>query len=102
MTADSRAAGPGARRRRWLLAAGAVGAWLVTAVFVLIGDGVEPSGTGATRAVIEYGHQLVWVLLAVALTWAALRGRWQRLSGVLAVAALVVYVLFVLAVLTAD
>lgn len=102
MTFDGRVPEHPVRRRRWLLAAGAAGAWLVTVVFVVVGDGVEPTGTGVTRAVIEYGHQLVWLLLALGLTWAAIRGRWQRVSGALAVAALVTYGLFVLAVLTAD
>ena len=58
---------------------------------------LDPAGPFAAPV-----NTLSWVLFAMALTWAALRGRWQRLSGVLAVAALVVYVLFVLAVLTAD
>ena len=89
-------------RQRRLLTLGAAGAWIVTIVFALVGDGVEPSGTGLTRAVTAYGHQVVWLLLALSLTWAAVRGRWQRLSGALALGGLAVYAMFVLAVLSGS
>jgi hypothetical protein len=78
------------------------GAWIVTAVFVVVGDGVEPSGEGIVRVVLAYAHQGAWLLLALALTWAVVRRSWQRASSVLAVVALVLYVAFVLALLGAG
>ena len=95
---SGRAAGP----PRALLGFGMAGAWIVTAVFVVVGDGVEPSGEGLTRFVLQYAHQGAWLLLALALTWAVLQRSWQRLSSVLAVGALVLYLAFVLALLGAG
>ena len=91
-----------ARVRRVLVGFGAAGAWLVTAVFVLVGDGVEPSGDGLTRLILEYAHQSAWLLLALALTWAAIRRGWRRASSILALTALGLYVAFVLALLSAG
>lgn len=90
---------PGDVMRRRLLGLGAAGAWVVTAVFVLVGDGVEPSGEGVSRLVLEYAHQAAWLLLALALTWAVVRGSWRRASSVCAVGALVLYAAFVLVLL---
>lgn len=87
---------------RLLLGFAMTGAWLVTAVFVLIGDGVEPSGTGLGRLLLEYAHQGAWLLLALALTWAVIKRSWSRASSALAVGALVLYIAFVLALLGAG
>jgi hypothetical protein len=86
--------------QRGLFTAGALVAAAVTVVFATIGDGVEVAAQGWAAPVIDYGHTAVWALLTAALGAAALTGRWTRTSGVLAAAALGVYALFLLAVLT--
>ena len=88
---------PGPRRGRYALAA--VGAGAVAVVFATIGDGVDvPGATGLRRLVIEGGHQLVWALLAAAFVIAAARGRWSPIAQAMAVAAGVVYAVFLFAV----
>ena len=88
----------GTSRRLWF-ALGGVAAGLVTAVFAVVGDGVTATGTGALGVLLEHGHTAVWALLTTALAWAAVQGRWQRASSVLAVAALVLYLAFLAALL---
>lgn len=92
----------GSGRSRLLLALGMAGAWFVALVFIFVGDGVEPSGSGVARVVTEYGHQAVWVLLALSLTWALVRRGWNRVSSALAVTALAVYAAFLLAMLAGS
>lgn len=81
-------------RRLWVAAA--VLAAGVAILFATVGDGVgpDPSATGWRRTVLEHGHTLVWMLLAGALTWAAVAGRWARASSLLAGAALACYAVF--------
>lgn len=89
---------PDGRRRR-LFVVGAVVASAVAVVFGTVGDGVPASGDDGPRGlVVDHGHTLTWVLLALALGLAAVRGRWTAPSQVLAVAAGVVYGAFLLAV----
>lgn len=90
----------GGGRRAWF-AAGAVGAAIIALVFATIGDGVQLQEPGWRGLVADSGHTAVWVLLAVACAVAALRGHWSRTAGTLATAALGVYALFLLVVLTA-
>lgn len=71
----------------------------VTIVFATVGDGVEaPDATGLRHLVVESGHTGVWALLTVAFAVAAVRARWGRLSNGAAIAAGVLYVVFLLAV----
>lgn len=86
-------------RRRWFFTAAAGVAGIVTVVFATLGDGVDIPAEGWAGIVIDYGHTAVWALLSAAFAVAAVRGGWQRISGVLAGIALAVYVLFVVLVL---
>jgi hypothetical protein len=86
--------------QRGLFTAGALVAAAVTIVFATIGDGVSITTQGWAAPVLDYGHTAVWALLTAALGTAALTGRWTRTSGVLAAAALGMYALFLIAVLT--
>jgi hypothetical protein len=70
----------------------------VAVVFATIGDGVASDGEG--NVVLEHGHAGVWVLLCAALGWAALVGRWQRVSSLLATCALLLYGTFLVALVT--
>ncbi|WP_312676592.1 hypothetical protein [Microbacterium sp.] len=89
---------PEVPRRRWY-ALGAIAAAVVAIVFATIGDGVEVAdATGLRRLVVDVGHQLVWALLAGAFAVAAARGRWGRIAQTLAVAAGILYLLFLFAV----
>lgn len=91
--------GPQPRRTRVLFSAAAALALVVTMIFATIGDGVEAAeATGLRAVVVEFGHTLVWALLTVAFTIAAVRGAWTRLAGGVAVAAAVAYVAFLSAV----
>lgn len=84
-------------RRTWFVV-GAVLASAVAVVFGTVGDGVPVSRDGGARAlVVDHGHTLTWVLLALALGLAASRGRWTGPSQVLAVAAGAAYGAFLLA-----
>lgn len=89
----------GARRRGWYAAA-ALAAAAVAVVFATVGDGVDVAADGWAALLIDHGHTAVWVVLAAALGTAAVAGRWQRASGTLAGTALVIYGLFLIAVLT--
>jgi hypothetical protein len=87
------------RRRPWFWA-GAVGAAIVATIFATIGDGVDVQAPGWRGLVVDHAHTAVWVLLAGAAGVAALQGRWSRTAGGLATAALALYVVFLLVVLT--
>lgn len=87
------------RRSRFRFAAAAVGALAVTVVFGTIGDGVEVSDAdGLRKVIVDFGHLLVWVLLTIAFTIAAVRGRWSTPSQVAAITAGALYALFLFAV----
>ena len=88
--------------QRGLFAAAAVAASAVTVLFATVGDGVDVAAEGWAGLLIDHGHTAVWALLTAALATAAVKGRWQRASGALATAALVVYALFLLAVLASS
>lgn len=88
-------------RKRLLFGVGAGVALVVTIIFATVGDGVEAEATGLRGAVLDYGHTGVWALLAAALGIAAAAGRWQRASSALAVAAGVLYAVFLAALFTA-
>ena len=86
------------RRRLWYILA-AVAASIVAIVFATVGDGVEVADAdGPRRVIVDLGHQLVWALLAGAFAVAAVRNRWGRVSQTLAVAAGILYLLFLFAV----
>lgn len=102
MPASNPTAPPARTTRRRGFAFGAVAAGLVTAVFAVVGDGVNASATGSLGVLLEHGHTAVWALLTAALAWAAVRGRWQRASSALALAALVLYLAFLAALLVTS
>lgn len=87
--------------RRLAFALGAVAALVVTVIFVTVGDGVSTERGGFFGLVVNHAHTTVWALLTVALGVAALRGRWQRVSGTLAVVALGTYGLFLVTLVLA-
>ena len=91
---------PRARRRtRAVFGAAAAVALVVTVVFATVGDGVEvPEATGLRAVIIDRGHTVVWILLTLAFAVATVRGRWSRTAGGLAVAAGLMYAVFLLAV----
>ncbi|MBN7793220.1 hypothetical protein [Microbacterium esteraromaticum] len=89
-----------ARPRRLWFALGAVLAAVVAGIFALIGDGVEVEASGIAGWIIGYAHTAVWVLLAAALTIAAIRGAWTRAAGVVAVVAGVMYAVFLVTLFT--
>jgi len=90
------------RRRLWF-GLGAVLAAAVALVFATIGDGVTvPGATGVRALLVDYGHTVVWVLLAIALGIAAAHGRWSAWAGRIATAALVLYLAFLAAVFLAQ
>lgn len=95
----SDAATPSRSARPWF-ALGAVAAAIVAGVFGLIGDGVESEASGVAGWIIDYAHTLVWVLLVVALTIAAIRKKWTRAAGAIAITAVVVYGIFLVALFT--
>jgi peptidoglycan/LPS O-acetylase OafA/YrhL len=86
------------RRRAWYWA-GAVGAAIVATIFATVGDGVDVQAPGWRGLVADLAHTAVWMLLAGACAVAGLQGRWSRTSGVLATAALALYVVFLIVVL---
>lgn len=87
------------RNPRLLYALAAAAALVVAVVFGTAGDGVEvPEATGLRAFIIDGGHTLVWVLLTIAFAIAAVRGSWVRTAGAIAVAAGVVYAVFLVAV----
>lgn len=87
------------RRRRPLFAVAAVVAAAVTTVFATVGDGVEvPDASGMRAIIVEAGHTAVWGLLTIAFAIAAFRGRWSRASNGVAMAAGILYLVFLAAV----
>lgn len=96
----SRTGAPSPPRQRRMSAAAAGVAAIIAIVFATIGDGVEAQAQGWAGAIAAYGHTAVWALLAAAFGVAAALGRWQRLSGGLALAALALYLTFVAVVLS--
>jgi hypothetical protein len=88
-------------RNRLLYGTGAGVALVVAIAFAAVGDGVETEAAGLRGAVVDHGHTGVWALLAVALAIAAATGRWHRVSNGLALAAGVLYAVFLAALLTA-
>ncbi len=89
---------PSGRRRAAFSLAAAV-ALVVTVVFATVGDGVEvPDATGLRAIIVDGGHTAVWALLTVAFAIAAVRGRWGRVSNGFAVAAGILYAVFLIAV----
>lgn len=84
------------------LTLGTVATLLVTLVFVTVGDGVSTDRGGLVGLIVNHAHTLVWALLTVALGVAALHGRWQRLSSALAIAAAVLYAVFLATLLFLD
>lgn len=95
---------PGAAdpRRRRLFAAGAVVAAVVAVVFATVGDGVDVEADGLRGLLVDHAHTAVWVLLAAALGIAAVAGRWHRVAGWCATAALVLYVAFLAALFVGN
>jgi hypothetical protein len=90
---------PTPRSKRPLFALAALGAAAVTAVFATVGDGVEvPDASGLRALVVDAGHTAVWALLALAFAIAAVRGRWTRVSNGIAIAAGILYLVFLVAV----
>ena len=87
--------GSGAHRARFAL--GAAAAAMITILFATVGDGVATSSQDGV--LLEHGHTGVWALLTAALATAAVAGRWQRTSTLLAGAALVLYLTFLVALL---
>lgn len=88
-----------ATRTRALYGAATAVALVVAVVFATVGDGVEVAdATGLRATVIDGGHTLVWMLLAVAFAIATVRARWTRLSNAIAIAAGIVYAAFLIAV----
>lgn len=86
-------------RRRGPYAIAAAVALAVTAVFATVGDGVDVAdATGLRRLVVDTGHVGVWALLAVAFAIATARARWGRVSNGIAIAAGILYVVFLVAV----
>lgn len=86
-------------RRRVAFSLAAAVALVVTVVFATIGDGVEvPDAAGLRAVVVDSGHTAVWALLTVAFAIAAVRGRWGRVSNGFAVAAGILYAVFLIAV----
>ncbi len=79
----------------------ALAALMIAAVFLTLGDGSDTTAEGWRGPVLEYGHALVWLLLAAGLGVAAVRQRWTRASGVLCTVAGVGYLVFLGALLTA-
>lgn len=90
---------PTPRSKRPLFALATLGTATVTAVFATVGDGVEVADASGLRAlVIDVGHTGVWALLTAAFAIAAVRSRWNRVSNGVAVAAGILYLVFLGAV----
>ena len=66
--------------------------------FATVGDGT--ASDGHQGVLLEFGHVGVWALLAAALVVAAVVGRWQRISSIFALGALLLYATFLVALLT--
>jgi len=87
-------------RARVGFAVAALAALLIALVFVTLGDGVDATAEGWRGAVLDYGHALVWILLATGLAVAAIRRRWNPASGALCAAAGIGYLIFLAALFT--
>ncbi len=86
-------------RARVLYSLAAAASLVVAVIFGTIGDGVDvPEATGLRAIIVDVGHTAVWVLLTIAFAVAAVRGSWVRAAGAIAVAAGVLYALFLVAV----
>ena len=86
-------------RTRALFGGTALISLVVTVVFATVGDGVAVAeATGLRAVIVEAGHTLVWAMLTGAFAIAVARARWSRLSNAIAIAAGVVYLLFLIAV----
>jgi hypothetical protein len=86
-------------RQRVVFSLAAAIALVVTVVFATVGDGVDvPDAVGLRAVVVDGGHTAVWALLTVAFAIAAVRGRWGRVSNGVAVAAGILYAVFLIAV----
>lgn len=88
-------------RTRVGLALAASAALMIAIVFLTLGDGADSAADGWRGPVLEYGHALVWLLLAAGLGVAATRQRWNRVSSSLCGAAGVAYLIFLAALVTA-
>lgn len=87
------------KQRRLLFAAGTVVAGIVAMIFLTVGDGVPASeSTGIKQILVDHGHTATWVLLALALGSAAIRGKWAQPAKAFAVLAAASYVAFLAAV----
>ncbi len=89
----------GSGRNRLWYALGAVAAATVAGLFATVGDGVSvPEASGWRALLVDHGHTVTWVLLAVALAAAAVSAGWNRFAGAVAIAAAACYLAFLLAV----
>lgn len=79
----------------------ATAALMIAIVFLTLGDGSDASADGWRGPVLEYGHALVWLLLAAGLGVAAVRQRWNPASSALCGAAGIGYLIFLAALVTA-
>lgn len=88
-------------RTRVGFALAAAAALMIAIVFLTLGDGSDASADGWRGPVLDYGHALVWLLLAAGLGVAAVRQRWNRASSALCGAAGVGHLAFLAALFTA-
>src|SRR5512133_3222909 len=84
----------------WML--GATGAALLAVVFGTVGDGVRVVVHGWQRFIWKIGHWLTWALLALGLGLAAVLADWTPVSQALCVAAGLVYLAFLVVVVTGS
>ena len=84
----------------WAL--GAAVAAVLAVMFATLGDGVHVAVHGWQRFIRETGHWLTWALLALGLGLAAVLSDWTPLSRGLCVSAGIVYLAFLLVVLSAS
>ncbi len=89
---------PSRTRVGYALAASA--SLMIAIVFLILGDGSNASADGWRGPVLEYGHALVWLLLAAGLGVAAVRQRWTPASSGLCGAAGAGYLIFLTALFT--
>ena len=89
-------------RTRVGLALAATAALLIAIVFLTLGDGSDAAADGWRGPVLEYGHGLIWLLLAAGLGVAAVRQRWNRASSALCAVAGIGYLVFLGALFTAG
>jgi hypothetical protein len=89
---------------RYRIACGlaALTALTIAVLFLTIGDGTDATADGWRGPVLDYGHAVVWLLLAGGLGVAAALQRWNRASAALCGAAGVGYLLFLGALFTGS